>query len=240
MMIIIAMAGEGRRFRERGFTQPKYELIVKGRPLFDWALDSIREWFPTATFRFIARQGADVFVRARCRALGIAHGEVVELDGLTDGQATTVLRGTVSCDPTEPILIYNIDTHQRAGAVAPHDIHPTYDGWVVLFRAPGTHWSFAALDDAGRVTAVSEKVRISDFASTGMYYFHSRALFEEAYASHAARTKERHGEVFVMPLYEALLERGLHIGSTVIPSDAVIPLGTPEEVVRFDPDFTPA
>lgn len=237
MVIVIAMAGEGRRFRERGITQPKYEVIARGRPLFDWALESVQPWFEAATFRFIARRGAEPFIRARCEALGIARVEVVELDAPTDGQATTVLHGTATCAEDAPLLIYNIDTHQRPGAVTPRDIHPTHDGWVALFRAPGTHWSFAALDGTGRVTAVSEKVRISEFASTGMYYFRSRALFASAYASHAAAVKEQYREVYVMPLYAALLAQGCHVGAAVIPSDAVIPFGTPDEVLQFDAAF---
>lgn len=237
MVVVIAMAGEGRRFKERGIQEPKYAIVARGKPLFDWALLSLEPWFKSAHFVFVARQGVKEFVRKRCEILGVQSYEVVELFEPTDGQATTVLKGVEQLDETQPLLIYNIDTHIVTEALKTEDIRDEYDGWLALFCAPGDHWSFAKLDEHGRVTDVSEKVRISEFASVGLYYFKSIALFREAYRTHAQWTKENYKEVYVMPLYKALLDKGLYIGSKVIAYEEVVPLGTPEEVARFDPGF---
>lgn len=237
MYIVIAMAGEGRRFREYGIAEPKYEIVARGKPLFDWALLSLQPWFEQAHFVFVARSGAREFVEKQCVALRINSHEVVELSEMTDGQATTVLKGIAHLEPNKPLLIYNIDTHIVHGVLNMEDIGDKYDGWLVLFRAPGDHWSFAKLDESGRVTEVSEKVRISDFASVGLYYFKSVRLFREVYQSHARWVKTNYKEVYVMPLYKALLDKGLYIGSKVIAYEEVVPLGTPEEVSRFDPKF---
>ncbi len=237
MVVVIAMAGEGKRFAEIGIREPKYAIVARGKPLFDWALSSVAPWFERAQFRFVARQGVAEFINERCRVLGIRSSSIVALSAPTDGQATTVLNGIEDLDAREAMLIYNIDTHLIAGALSADDIDPGDAGWVALFRAPGTHWSFASLDPNGRVLDVSEKVRISDFASIGLYYFQSIQLFEDAYKARAASTIERYGELYVMPLYHHLLEQGLPVGSTVVRSDEVIPLGTPEELARFDPVF---
>jgi hypothetical protein len=45
--------------------------------------------------------------------------------------------------------------------------------------APGDQWSFRRIDHKGRVVEVAEKMRISNCASTGLYYFTSgRQLVE--------------------------------------------------------------
>ena len=237
MYVVIAMAGEGKRFIDYGFNKPKFKLIAKGKPLFDWALSSLRCFYEGTIFVFVSMKGFNDFISQRCEALGINSFRVVTLDARTDGQATTVMKGIQSLDRTKPLLIYNIDTYIKPDVLHTRDIKQGYDGWLLLFPAPGTHWSFAKLNKEGRVIDVSEKNRISQFASTGLYYFKSTCLFKDAYLSMANAIKERYGEVYVAPLYNALIENKKIIGSKIIDFEDVISLGTPDEVLRFDLKF---
>ena len=41
MNFLITMAGEGRRFREAGFTVPKMLIEAKGKTLLEWSIDSL-------------------------------------------------------------------------------------------------------------------------------------------------------------------------------------------------------
>lgn len=237
MYVVIAMAGEGKRFVDSGFTQPKFQLLARDKPLFDWAVSSLRCFFEKAVFVFVVREGFDEFISDRCRSLGINSYEILSLSEKTDGQATTVLQGTERLRQDKPLLIYNIDTYIKTGTLKIDDIRDDHDGWLLLFQAPGTHWSFAKLDSGGRVIDVSEKVRISEFASTGLYYFKSIGLFRDAYFETADLIKEKYKEVYVAPIYASLIKNNKFIGSKVIEFDDVVPLGTPDEVKRFDPDF---
>lgn len=237
MYVAIAMAGEGKRFTKVGFTKPKYELMVKGRPMFDWALESLRAFYQKANFLFIARSGAQEFIATRCAKLGISSFQIIALDAPTDGQATSVKIGIQTLDKTQPLIIYNIDTHISSDAFGSEDIAEEDEGWLLLFRVSGEHWSFAKLDGNGRVLEVTEKKRISDTACLGVYYFKSIALFEEAYRLFADRTKAEYGEVYVAPLYNALIGMGKMIGTKVIDEKEAVVLGTPEEVAKFDPEF---
>ena len=55
------------------------------------------------------------------------------------------------------------------------------DGHIPCFHAEGDHWSFAKLDNAGKVIEVREKVRISDNCTFRAYYFSSAKLYEDLY-----------------------------------------------------------
>lgn len=237
MYAVIAMAGEGKRFIDYGFNEPKFKLIAKGRPLFDWALSSLRCFYKKAIFIFVSMKGFNDFISQRCKILGINSFKVLTLDVRTDGEATTVMKGIQSLDQTKPLLIYNIDTHIKLDILHTTDIKQDYDGWLLLFPAPGRHWSFAKLDKEGRVIGVSEKNRISQFASTGLYYFRSISLFKNAYFSISNIIKEEYQEIYVAPLYNALIKNKKYIGSKIINFEDVIPLGTPSEVLRFDLEF---
>lgn len=43
MNIVITMAGLGERFLKAGYKQPKYEIEVHGKTLFEWSLLSLAE-----------------------------------------------------------------------------------------------------------------------------------------------------------------------------------------------------
>lgn len=235
MNIVITMAGLGSRFRKEGYREPKYMLRAKGHTLFYWSLISLRSFHhPDANYTFVVRKedDASTFIASECRQLGIACFHVVQLDHLTDGQASTVLAARPAWQPLEPLLIYNIDTHVHPAALS--GIPEGVDGWIPCFSAPGEQWSFVKLDGCGFATAVSEKSRISDHATIGLYWFASATLYEEAYEAYYVRgSREEKGERYVAPLYNQLLQDGRKVVITTIPSELVQILGTPEELEAF-------
>jgi len=108
------------------------------------------------------------------------------------------------------------------------------DGWIPCFDASGDKWSFVKIDEFGLATEVREKIRISDNASIGLYWFSSAALYVEAYQKYYSRTgNEVKGERYIAPLYNQLINDGLMVKISKIPSKSVHVLGTPEELNQF-------
>ena len=240
--IVITMAGLGARFRRQGYRVPKYRALARGRPLFDWALESLGGFLGAGarlSFVMLRQDGAADFVRTRALALGARHVEIIEIDALTDGQATSaLLAGQALRDPSAPFLIYNIDTHVDPGALPPSSVRG--DGWIPCFPGEGDAWSFVALGADGRACEVREKVRISPHATIGLYHFADFRLYADLYAAtYGAGETPAAGERYVAPMYNALIGRGGAVHIHEIPATALIPLGTPEEVRRFDPSAGP-
>jgi dTDP-glucose pyrophosphorylase len=232
MNIIITMAGEGSRFKAAGYTAPKFRVEVRGLTLFEWSVRSLQNFYPSH-FIFIAQKTDDAksFIKDRCDALGVRSYTIEELNGPTAGQAETVLKAeNILSDSERPLLIYNIDTSVDPSALQPSLI--SGDGWVPSFKCEGTHWSFVDFDCAYRVTNIKEKERISEFGTIGLYYFSSFTLFRECFRRCSySGYKER----YVAPLYAEMLKMPQKlVMTTVIPSHMVHPLGTPEEVRRFE------
>ncbi|MBA4040228.1 MAG: hypothetical protein C0474_00190 [Sphingobium sp.] len=240
--VVITMAGMGSRFRAIGYRVPKYRALARGRPLFDWAIGSLASFIAVgAHFTFVLRReddGAD-FVRQRAASLGIAGVTVIEIDALTDGQATSALRATDTADfAGVPLVIYNIDTYVDPASLPVAAVRG--DGWIPCFAAAGDAWSFVALGPHGRAQEVREKQRISPHATIGLYHFGSAALFRELYAETYLRGgKPEAGERYVAPMYNALIARGGAVYVHDVPVTAVVPLGTPAEVLAFDPAAGP-
>ena len=92
--VVITMGGLGSRFRKAGYTVPKYMIEAKGKTLFEWSLISLEGYTDRVDkYVFLAMEDETVdvegFVRGKCAELGITNYELILLDHLTDGQATT-------------------------------------------------------------------------------------------------------------------------------------------------------
>jgi len=234
--VIITMAGFGQRFRDAGYTVPKYQIEAHGRTLFAWSMLSLRSFIEAgARFVYVVRRADDAaaFIAREAEALGISTHAIIELDAPTDGQATSALLAQPQVlAPDQPMLVYNIDTFVDPGALPREGVRG--DGWIPCFAAAGDHWSFAAADADLKVSALREKERISDHATIGLYWFSSFDIYADAYrrffAGGAGLVK---GERYIAPLYNQMIADGRPVYVHEVPLAAVRPLGTPAEVERF-------
>jgi dTDP-glucose pyrophosphorylase len=234
--IAITMAGMGSRFTTAGYTQPKYEIEVLGRPLFDFSMDALsafgeQDWI--FTFATRAETQAVPFIRTRTTALGIAMGPVIELDALTDGQATTALMLAERSAPHAPFLVFNIDTYVRPNAMRPDHVPQGAAGWVPCFPGGGDGWSFARTDESGRALELREKLRISPHATVGLYWFASAAAYIELYHRFFDAGGEEKGERYIAPMYNRLIADGELVHVSFLDFEDVGMLGTPEQVEGF-------
>lgn len=239
MTIVITMAGLGSRFAKAGYTVPKYMIEAKGKTLFDWSMDSLKGYHKADTeYIFIVRKEdqAKDFIVSHCQAAHIANRKIVEIDGLTDGQATTAMLAAPYWKKDSELMIYNIDTFVESYELKAEDI--AGDGYIPCFHAEGDHWSFVKLDEDQRAVEVREKVRISDNCTLGAYYFKSCKLYEDLYEEYYSNEDNlEKGEKYVAPLYNFMIEKGMDVRISIIDFGKVHVLGTPEELEIFKREY---
>lgn len=239
MTILIPMAGLSSRFTKAGFTLPKYMLYAKDKSLFTLAVSSFTRYFDSCRFVFVARDvwSTGDFVREECKLLGIKDFSIVLLQEPTSGQAETVLKGIEGANipNDESILIFNIDTF-RPNYVIPK-IAETCDGYLDCFVGSGANWSYAKTEDGtpySKVVMTAEKKEISNFCSTGMYFFRRSSDFVDAYNNYKGITSEASmNERYVAPLYNYLIGNDKLIRVDVIDRDKVVFCGVPQEYEDF-------
>ena len=89
----------------------------------------------------------------------------------------------------------------------------------------GDQYSFARLDQQQRVVEVTEKIRISDHASTGWYYFSNGSNFLD-FSDEMIRSHEKTlGEYYVIPVYQKYINDDRVVGISI--SSRMWDLGTP-------------
>src|ERR1700676_2626439 len=238
MNIVMPMAGRGSRFADIGVTVPKPLISVRGRLMYAWAMDSL----PLALARRVIFICLAEHLRERALSddirsrYGQFNPEIVALAEVTKGQACTVLKAAEWIDNDQPLLIYNADTFCRTRlAERLSRLPPQVGGLLGVFHAGRNRWSFARADATGRVLETAEKRRISDWASTGLYYFRRGSDFVR-HARAMIAAQERVGqEFYVAPVYNRLIAAGAEVRIDL--AEEVWVLGTPEDLRKFEANF---
>lgn len=232
-MIIIPMAGLSQRFRDAGYALPKYMLDLHGRSVFERTVGSFRHYFDSETFLFIARGGEETqdFIRREVSRMEIARMDVVMLSRPTLGQADTVRLGLEEArvPADESLTIFNIDTIRPGFRYPDRPWMQIADGYLEVMHADDPGYSFARPDALGeeRVAETAEKRIISNLASTGLYYFRRVADFLTAFECERAAPSA--AELYVAPMYNAMIADHRDIRYFEVPASDVLFCGTPAQ-----------
>ncbi|MEX0679273.1 MAG: glycosyltransferase family 2 protein [Pirellulales bacterium] len=238
MNIVMPMAGRGSRFAQIGITTPKPLIDVRGKPMYAWATDGLplvlaRRLIFICLAEHLSDRALERDIRARYAQFDPA---IVALDQVTEGQACTVLAARELIDDDEPLLIFNADTYCRTTlGQALASLSPRVDGVLDVFRAPGDTWSFARIDNERRVLETAEKRRISEWATTGLYYFRRGGDFVRHAEAMIAAGDRSNREFYVAPVYNRMIAQGADVRAN--PVDHVWVLGTPEDLARFEREY---
>lgn len=239
-MFVIPMAGLSSRFFKAGYEVPKYQLDMGGKTVFARSLESFKTYFETDLFVIILRDVYDTkaFVEREMQNLGIKNYQLCVLDGETEGQAETVYLGIQDASNDEELYIFNIDTF-RHGFKKP-EFATECDGYLEVFKGEGDHWSFVGIDENDRVVRTTEKERISDLCSNGLYYFRKAGEFKALFERTKSENLYVKGELYIAPMYNLMLEQGADIRYDLIELSQIDFCGTPDEYVALKEKYQTA
>jgi dTDP-glucose pyrophosphorylase len=237
MTVIVTMAGAGSRFINDGFKVPKYEIIARDKSLFEWSLLSLKD-FSDDEFVFVCLESHDdKWIHEKVKKLKINKYKIIKRKKISKGQAETVYELLLNTSIKGPVWIYNIDTYIENGPKKT-DING-YDGCIHLFTSSMPGMSYVVIEKNGTVTEIAEKKLISNYATIGLYGFRTAELFKINYEEVFIKSSnnEVNGERYVAPIYQNMIEKNNKIKGVILLNKHIHILGTPEDVLDFDPEF---
>lgn len=229
-MIVIPMAGLSSRFFNAGYNLPKYQLNLGNETIFSWSIKSFEKYFATDKFIFIYRNifNTKYFLLEEIKNLGIKNYELVCLENETNGQAETVFLGLSHFYHDEELYIFNIDS-KILDFEKPSWLNQC-DGYLQVFIGEGEHWSFILPNENNkRVLKTTEKYRISNFCSNGLYYFKSLKNYKEVFSLMVNNQNTLVQEYYIAPMYNYLIEKNQIIYYDLIDKSQVLFCGIPDE-----------
>tara|TARA_Y100001936_G_scaffold227826_1_gene248487 strand:+ start:8546 stop:9622 length:1077 start_codon:yes stop_codon:yes gene_type:complete len=240
-VIIIPMAGEGKRFKNEGIKKPKFMVEVKNKTLFEWSLAGL----PTDISKkiiFICLDEHEKEFKVGKFIKNIMEKkypklkyEIIYINKITGGQVETVLHAKHLIRPESSIMIFNIDTHFISSRLKSKVLtmkNRNIDGLLGCFESDDDNLSFVKLNKTGFVEEVKEKEMISEYASTGLYIFTNAEEFFEAGKQMIENKNKVKNEYYVSEIYNILLKSDKKFEIDI--AEEFFPLGTPDDLKKFE------
>ncbi|MET3598163.1 glycosyltransferase family 2 protein [Martelella mangrovi] len=234
--IVVPMAGRGSRFADAGYKDPKPLIPVHGKPMIQVVVENLT---PSVDHRFIfiCQNGHIRDYGLENRLKGLAENvEIIGIDHVTEGQASTVLLAEALIDNDDPVMTVNSDQYidadiddylgfmERGG----------YDGLIMTMKADDPKWSFVREED-GKVVETAEKRVISDNAAVGIFNFRKGRDLVRASRKMIEDNVRINGEFYICPVYNYMISDKLKIGHYSIGReyDGMYGLGIPSDLDFF-------
>jgi dTDP-glucose pyrophosphorylase len=260
--IVIPMAGEGSRFKQKGYITPKPFLDIDGLPMIARVMQNVA---PREQHRFILihREEHKEFLLEN--GIGVHDNVIlVPLKEKTEGAACTVLTARKYLTPTDPLVIANSDQlvhwNDKSKEVR---VHHSYlrdlvfvesnniqdminharlnllEATMATFEADHPKWSYARTEydhfGVQLVKEVAEKKIISRHATCGIYYYGAARYFIESANKMIAANDRVNNEFYVCPAFNHFLANNV-VRVGIYPVKKMIGLGTPEDYEAYIED----
>jgi dTDP-glucose pyrophosphorylase len=234
MQIIVPAAGNGSRFSEQGYRDPKPLIKVLNKPLIRWSTGGLNIKNKSKYIFLVQQSHIEQYHIDQRLSEWYDDCSVIPVVGVTEGQACTVLLAKDMLDMEDELAIVNCDNLFSIDLNrAKRELKINDDSRGIIFFIAGNNpaWSYVATDDQGFATQVAEKIVISDKATVGCYYFTKARYFVEAAELMIERDIRYNGEFYVSLAYNIFLENNKKVHTW--PCDFHFSLGTPEQVDSF-------
>ena len=237
--IIMPMAGEGSRFAKAGWTTPKPLIELRGVPLFQRAIGSVALPGVEMKYSFIVRQEhIDNQHIDRMIQDILPEARIFSVLKTTRGAVETCLVAEAAIEDDDAVVVMDCDLEFRSvgynqlvskALSLPAD--EADGGALVSFESDNPRYSYALVDDSGRVLRTAEKEPISNHALCGAYFFGSGKDFKRI--AHQLLDDGTHGkaEFYVSLLYNYLLAEGKIVRLATM--EEYYSYGTPEELKNY-------
>lgn len=229
------MAGRGSRFSENGYSTPKPFIEIQNKPMFVWALQSIKginvsKLIVIALNEHIVKYDLNSLLKLYCDY----PFEIVGIQNVTQGQLATALCAEPLLDKNKDVMIISSDTLVISDISRfINENSSNCSGIISVHKSTsGDNWSFVRIQENGLVVEVAEKKRISNLASTGLYYFSKCSEFIDFSNSVISQNIMVNGEFYIIPVFEQMIQNNLVINISM--AKEMWDMGNPKAKNEFE------
>ena len=221
MNVVIPMAGAGKRFLDNGISTPKPFVDVFGKSMIQRVVESIDI---ECNFIFIVRkEHYDEFDLNSILNKIAPSCKIVIANELTEGAACTVLLAKDHIDNNSPLLICDSDSLVYFEKKLLNNY--LIDGAILTFKDTKPCWSYVeSSGNLQRIKSVQEKNPISEYASSGRYYWKHGKDFVFYAEKMIQQDIRSNGEFYVSPVYNLAIAQNKYIMNILV--DDFFNLGT--------------
>lgn len=228
MIIVIPLGGIGKRFSDLGYTVPKPLIKVHGKEIIFWVLDNLKINKKDKIYivynkdldkiNFTDYFGKYPFIN------------FLRLNNLTQGPVETIYELTKIIEKNhsnEGLLIVDGDTFYRKNIIK--NINKKKNT-IFYHSSKIKEPIFSYIKLRGKkVIQIKEKIKISNNANTGAYYFNNIKKFN----LFAFKLLKKNKKIYVSDIYKKLIKTKEDVFAQKLLDSEFSCLGTPKQVIEF-------
>ena len=237
---LIPMAGEGRRFQDYGFNTPKPLLRFEKQTMISKVVKDLPKM---KKIIYMARSSHITGNLSSALKETAPEVEIIPIEELTQGQASTCLLGINSVDLTKPLLIAPCDNgmnwdHFKYQSLIESDtdlVCWTFTKHLAISDSPHS-WGYALSDEDENILKVSVKKPMTDDPYTencivGTFWFKNGRLFKELAEELIHKDIRVNGEYYVDSIVQLAVEKKLIVKNFTV--DNYISWGKPHDLFEY-------
>ena len=237
---LIPMAGEGKRFVDRGFLIPKPFIKIYNQYMF---MKSALTLPPADLWIFVClKKHLEKYPIEAELKLHFQNYRIVVLDNLSDGQLSTCLMAEQIILKNDFLTIGTSDCAVDYKLKDYNEIIKSSDAVIWTFKDPNIimrnprMYGYVNLDKNKYVTKVSCKELISDapyndHAITGIFTFKKAETFFKASKQTISNNRKINNEFYIDVVLDVAIEMGYKVRENLV--NNFLCWGTPEELENF-------
>jgi UDP-N-acetylglucosamine diphosphorylase / glucose-1-phosphate thymidylyltransferase / UDP-N-acetylgalactosamine diphosphorylase / glucosamine-1-phosphate N-acetyltransferase / galactosamine-1-phosphate N-acetyltransferase len=232
--IVLLLSGIGKRFLDSGYSIPKPYLDIHGVPMFKLALDSVK--ISGNIYIIVRKEHYEMRNVRELLSFHYPYAKIIIANNPDLGQANNVLIAEKYINTNRPLIICNCD-HKIIWDywILDHKFHfEDFHAAILSFysKNPEPKYSYVEIDETtGKITNAKEKVKISDFATAGIYCFRNGRDYVQ-YAKNMIKNGQKiNNEYYVVPVIDRMIKDNKNVCNIIC--DEFYSFGTPEDLSNY-------
>jgi dTDP-glucose pyrophosphorylase len=216
MINVVVPLAANMYFESSEYVYPKPLIEVRGTPIIQLVLNSLRTLPQPARFIFIIskKDEARFHLSDTFKILTNNQCEIVCLDGQSKGAACSVLMAVNHIQNANPVVIANGDQifTTPLNPIIKDFESRKLDAGVICFDSVHPRWSYVRLNEQDQVIEAAEKRPISRHAIAGFYYFKRGDEFVTYAMNQIEKGAEVNGQYYVAPILNEYILESKRVG----------------------------
>lgn len=238
MKIIIPLSGQGKRFVEAGYSDPKPLIKANGKPM----IEHVVNLFPGEKDLIAIANRTHAETTPLCAILESLGAKVYIIHNHSLGPVYAVTQILEAINDDEEVIISYTDYGTDWDYKAFRAMCGGRDGIIVAYKGfhPhmlfGDNYAFLRMD-GDKVAEVREKEsftsnKMEEYASNGTYYFRRGEFVKKYFKILMEKGVQKNGEYYVSLVYNLMIADGLNIG--VFEIQRMLQWGTPRDLEIYN------
>lgn len=234
--VIIPIAGSSDEFTNAGYFYPKPIIEIKGKPMIQWVIESLKTIKNSFKLIFIIKEEHSSKYHLD-NTLRLLHPncEIIQLKEDTKGGLCSVLMTIDSISEEDPMLILNGDQiiHVDFQDIINTWVSKNVDAGVITFPSVHPRWSYV-LENEGKIIQTAEKNPISNTAVAGCYYFKNAQFFFQNAFRTILKDDQVNGSFYISSVLNEYILNNYQVGNIGINKKDFISFYHPKLIAEFE------